>query len=155
MTASLLDLTRRPGSAPAADWLIAHLQATGHLTANGIGRRARPHTCRCGNTILAGLDDDTTALEARVDPWPLTPLGEALACIEGRATYALHHHGGRYVLDWRTATRITHQPAGTRTRMDVLRQHRCDTPPPAGQLIATSTFGAPTDGLPAGSPPPF
>lgn len=154
-TTSLLDLTRTPRSQPAADWLLAHLQTAGHLTANGIGRRARPRTCRCGNQILAGLDDDTAALEAHADPWPLTALGEALAHIEGRHAWALHHHGGRYVLDWRDASRITHQPAGSRTRMDVLREHRCGTPPPVGQLIAPSSFRTPAHDLPPGSPPPF
>lgn len=127
-------MTHREGLAP---WLKQHLIAQGILDENGIGRRAVVRTCpTCKATTITGLDDDTAALTARVDPHPLTPLGEALALIDGRPTYRLHRDGGRLVLDTRTHLDIQAHPAGTRLGEDILRTHHCGSPPIVGPLEA-------------------
>jgi len=126
--------TSREGLAP---WLRQHLYSLGIIDERGIGRRAHPRTCRtCKATILTGLDDDRCALTVEVDPIPLTPVGEAIAQVEGRRTYWLHRDGGRLVLDLREASQIRAWPAGTRLGQDILRQHRCWTPPVAAPLEA-------------------
>ena len=126
--------TNNEGLAP---WLKQHLIATGVIDDNGIGRRAVVRTCvTCRATILTGLDADTAALTVRVDPIPLSPLGEALARVDGRPTYWLHRDGGRLVLDLRDAWNIHARPAGTRLGEDILRAHQCGSPPVAGPLEA-------------------
>jgi hypothetical protein len=157
---SLLDIltpaaTNHPNR-PAPSWLLNHLITAGHVTETGISRRARIRTCRtCSTHTLVGLDNDRCAFEATVDPTPLSPLGEALAIVEGRRTLALHHEAGRYVLDPRAADHIADHPAGSRRREDVLREHRCDTAPPVDALTAPSTFLSAAACLPPGSPAPF
>lgn len=149
-------------NAPMDTWLRDHLVRSGHLTETGISRRARLTPCpgsvggrRCPDLVLAGLDDDWAALEARTDPLPLSPLGEALAAVEDRATYALSRTGAGWMLDRRDHHKITYAPAGSRSRRDVVRQHRCGTPPPSGPLTAPSSFPETRPPTPAGGPPPF
>jgi hypothetical protein len=48
-------------------------------------------------------------------PLPLSPLGEALAVVEGRRTYTLRRAGGGWELDGRDHHEITWAPAGSRT----------------------------------------
>ena len=94
----LLDTRAKTTTKPRSQWLTDHLIATGHLAESGLTRSARLRTCSCRQTILAGLDDDIAALEAAVDPTPLTPLGEMLARIEHHATFDLRREGKRCVL---------------------------------------------------------
>lgn len=136
-------------------WLLDHLIRAGHVTETGLARRARIRTCECGERVLAGLDAEVCAFEVHADPMPLTALGEALALIDGRRTFAVHHEGGRYVLDWRDGHSITEAPAGTQPREDVLRGHRCRTSPPTGSQVAPSSFVKSTPPLPADAPAPF
>lgn len=153
------DPTPPPTTTPTSNhdtWLTLHLIRAGHLTEHGISRRARISTCpRCKQHTLRGLDGDTCAFDVTTDPHPLNPLGEALAHIEGRRTYALHHEARGYVLDPRDAAHIQHAPAGTRPREDILRDHKCATGPPPPALIAPTTFTEAHPPLPPGSPPPF
>lgn len=108
------------------DWLAKHLEDTGKLGRDRIGRAARAHRCKdCGHLILTGLDNDMCAGVAHADPIPLQPLGEALAQISGRRTYALHQTSGRLELVLRYDLQITGAPAGTRP-YDVLAEHTCD-----------------------------
>lgn len=150
----------------SATWLRDHLVASGHMTETGLTRRARLRPCpghiktpvdrrRCPALVLAGLDDDKCALEARADPTPLSPLGEALAVVEGRITYTLRREGPGWVLDSRDHHAIDHAPAGSRPRHDVVRQHRCGTPPPEGPLATSSSFPETAPQPPAGATPPF
>lgn len=136
-------------------YLLDHLIASGHVTETGLTRRAKIRTCSCRAKILAGLDADIAALEARCDPQPLSPLGEALAILEGRRTYTLRREGRGWVLDWRDAHEITWSPATSRARRDVVRQHRCKTPPPAPELAAASAFPETKPPLPPAAAPPF
>lgn len=107
------------------DWLARHLEDTGKLGPDRIGRAARLHRCKhCGRHILTGLDNDMCASVANADPTPLSPLGEALALIGGRTTYALHQATDRLELQVRDRWQITGAPAGT--RYDVLPAHTCD-----------------------------
>lgn len=92
-----------------------------------IGRRARHRLCgQCQTVTLVGLDADTCAGEAQVDPHPITAIGEALALLTGRNTYRLRT-AGRLQLDHRTRWHITAEPANT---VDVLAEHRCGAPLP-------------------------
>jgi hypothetical protein len=133
------------------------------MTETGLTRRAHLRPCngrapdgtRCRELVLAGLDADRTALEAFTDPAPLSALGEALAVVEGRRTYSLRREGGGWVLDGRDHHRIAWSPAGTGSRLDVVRQHVCGTPPAAGPLTAPSTFPEVAPPPLVGAAPPF
>jgi hypothetical protein len=88
-------------------------------------------TCRpcanCHRLLLTGIDE---GLPYRVDPAPLTALGELSARLTGRRSYAL-------VASWlahRTAGRI--RMDGSRGRPIVFADHRCRTPPAARDLDA-------------------
>jgi hypothetical protein len=106
-------------------WLIRHLQNIGAMGNDRVGRRARPSRCRhCGWPILVGLDADRCAWVAEVDPLPLAPLGEALALLSGRTTYALFVGAGVCELQVRDRWQIEGSPAGTRN--DVYAAHTCD-----------------------------
>lgn len=140
----------------SSTWLRDHLIRAGHMTEKGLTRRAKiRHCARCGLALLTGLDAEMCALEAACDPSPLSPLGEALALVEGRRTWALHSEGGRWVLDRRDEDEIASEPAASHLRQDVLRQHRCESGAPTGQLTAPTTFPETTPPQPPNSPPPF
>ena len=157
---SLLDIlttaTPNHGRRPTTSWLLDHLIRAGHVTETGATRRARIRTCpSCHEPILIGLDADSCAIEAHVDPTPLTALGEALAVVEGRWTWALRREGTRYVLDPRDHHDIAWAPAATVARTDVLRAHRCHTDPATGALTAPTSFAEAAPALPADATPPF
>lgn len=105
-----------------------HLQATGVLTDRGTSRRARLIECRfCRAWVVAGLDADVAAFDSSADPTPLTPTGEVLALLDGRATFDLTERRDRSELDYRDAAVITGHPAD---RGRVLAEHRCGLPVP-------------------------
>lgn len=131
-------------------WLKDHLIAAGHMTETGATRRARVRACTCGADIIVGLDGDRLAFEARVDPYPLSGFGEVLALLEGRYTWAAHAEAGRYVLEPRDSHAISARPAGE-CREDVMRQHRCHSPEPAG--VTASAFKATPKPAPTDVPP--
>lgn len=157
MTATLFELEPDEQRPAPTEWDIieARLIRAGHLSPEGIGRRAQPRRCRdCHARILTGLDDDIAALRADVEPTPVTALGEMIAHLEGRRTYALVHNFGRLVLDYRDANRIAHRPAGT-GRLDVLVEHRCASRtrfPTAPSNLTRSHYAIPTT---EGAPCPF
>ncbi len=142
-------------TATRSTWLRDHLIATGHLTETGLTRQAKLRPCTCKNLVLAGLDSDTCALEITCDPEPLSPLGEAIALLEHRRTLDLRRSGRGWILDWRDRHAITAAPAASQTRRDVVREHRCGSPPPADALTAPSTFPEARPSLPANAAPPF
>lgn len=144
------------GDPTSTPWevLERHLINAGHLTTEGIGRRAKPRRCRrCGSPTLVGLDADRCALRADVDPQPLTAIGEALAQLEGRRTYALVNDGHRLVLNYRDAGRIAHRPAAGPGRYDVMPTHVCGS---ISRLPTTTSFITRNlTVLPQGAPCPF
>lgn len=76
---------------------------------------------RCRVLVVVGLDDDSTALTASVDPYPLDPVGETVALLTGRATYdAWPLPDGRVELTRRDRFSI----AGPR-RVPVVADHEC------------------------------
>lgn len=91
------------------------------------------HRCRkCRQPVLVGLDGDLCAWIATVDRTPLSPLGEALALLAGRATYHLRQNGRRLYLDRRDRWQIAGNPAGESERLwpfDVVADHVCNSPP--------------------------
>lgn len=132
----------------------AHLVRTGVIAPDGITRRAQPRRCRdCRAPVLTGLDADRCSLRADVDPRPLTALGELLAQLEDRRTYALCSDSGRLVLNYRDAGRLAHNPAGT-GRFDVMAEHRCGSTP---AFPTTSSFVVHLQlaHQPAGAPAPY
>jgi len=116
------------------DWLVRHLETIGAMGNDRIGRRIRATRCRhCACPILVGLDSDRCAWVARATPSPLSPLGEAVAILNGQATYALHVGAGMAELQIRDRWQIAGCPAAT--RFDVLAAHVCG----AGPLPAAPT----------------
>lgn len=140
-----------------ATWLEAQLIAQGHLDFKGVGRRTRPRQCAsCHADVLVGYDGDVLAFEVTADPVPLSAIGEVLALVEGRRTVAFNQEGGKYVFNIRYVDHIRGRIAGASRMEDVLRTHRCGTPPPAGALAAASAHpSANRDPLPADAPAPF
>lgn len=137
-------------------WLVDHLIRTGHMTETGATRRARLRSCPrgCGAWVVFGLDGIVAAREARVDPTPLSALGEALALLEGRYTEALYREGGGYALDPRQPIQIKSRPAGATPREDVLREHRCRSRELGDAEIAATVFAVdPATATP--TDPPF
>lgn len=104
------------------------MQAAGQWNEDGVHRAARAGRHDCGAWVIAGLDDPRCAIVAVCDLAPLSSLGEALALIAGRPTYALSRRAGRYELDHRSDIDIRASPPG-RPGTDVLAAHRCGSPP--------------------------
>jgi hypothetical protein len=94
-------------------------------------RAAKPTPCpRCSAPTLYGLDDDTAATEARVDPTPIDKLGEVAAILAGLKTYTAWPVGaGRVELSRRDRFRLLSRPKDYPT----LAEHRCGTQWPAAQ----------------------
>jgi hypothetical protein len=64
-----------------------------------------------------------------VDSTPLSAIGEALALLAHRATFAVQRIGGRLrFTGLRDANRITSRPAGT-PRLDIYATHACGAAP--------------------------
>lgn len=139
-----------------APWLRQHLINTGRWNIDGINRAARARTCtHCPQILLAGLDDPRCAGPATVDPTPLSPLGEALALIDGRTTYTLTRRGNHLELDHRNQWTITAHPAGTQPGVDIVAEHRCSTPEPSPPLILASSIRPPTHQERTNGQPPY
>ena len=129
----------------------------GRHLASKAGRGVRARWCACRAPILRGMDDDTMALPATVDPQPLSPLGEAIARIQGRETYEMRRANGVYQLMRRNAWAITGRPPGTKTwagLIDVLAEHACHSFPLPGQDTAhPKTEATQEDSHHDGTPP--
>lgn len=125
-------------------WLSRHLenQAGAPLGA----RHAKPRLCPCSAWTLVGLDADTLAFTARVDPTPLTADGELAALLTARPTYTLTLANSRLQLDDRDRWRMAGRPPGRHTGpgvpYDVVPAHRCGQQL-AAHLVATTNL-APT-----------
>ncbi len=129
------------------DWLVRHLQNIGAMGNDRVGRKVHTRQCRhCRYPILVGLDNDRCALPAYADPLPLSPLGEAVALLSGRSTYALRMGLGFCELQRRDRWQIEGTPAGT--RLDVLASHVCG----GGSLPTAPTVHRPHPPIPARAP---
>lgn len=100
-----------------------------------MSRRAHGELCRCGAATLAGADADACALQAVVDPRPLTRSGELLAVAAGRVTYEIDA-GNR--LHRRDRWSIRSAPS-----RPVLAEHRCYHPIPGDWIAPPSPRPAP------------
>lgn len=108
-------------------WLWRHLEQTGVVGPDRVGRSARATACRtCHSPTLTGLDNDRCAVVAHADPEPLDTLGEALALIAGRKTYALHQSANGYEFVLRYDKQIAAAPPGSRG-YDVVAEHACNS----------------------------
>ena len=100
-------------------------------------RQATPLACwNCRSDILIGLDADMCALDARVDPWPLTKSGELLAVVSGKKTYELDirghlHRRSRFQL--KTVVRV------------MVAEHKCEEPLPKAWLDLSPCTPPPGD----------
>lgn len=103
-------------------WLQRHLETqTGAPLA---ARTAKPRLCHCGAWTLVGLDADTIATTARVDPTPLTAAGELTCILTARPTYDLTRVVGRLQLDPRDSHDMRGRPpAAPGARYDVVPAH--------------------------------
>jgi hypothetical protein len=107
------------------DRVKAGLVAAGVMDERGNTRRARARICqRCHAKVIVGFDADRAATLAIAEPTPLTALGEVLALVAGRQTWALEDRG-RMELNYRDAWRISSTPAESRPTALVLPEHRC------------------------------
>lgn len=96
-----------------------------------LNRVAKADLCpRCDRPRLYGLDDDWCALDSKVDPEPLSALGEVQATIAGLRTFELRRSREGFSLDRRHEGSIRGRPAGSGV-VDVLAEHRC------GVVLAT------------------
>ncbi len=77
----------------------------------------------CKASILIGMSEDAAAFRALVDPVALSPLGEALARIDGRKTYVLGKYDEGLALWERTHWQIESQKASP--EVWVLADHKC------------------------------
>jgi hypothetical protein len=133
------------------------------LTGLPDGGRAHAALRRCPDCraqVLTGPDSDFAAITVRLDPTPLSPLGEALALTLGRGAWRIAANAGRLLIDRRSPWAVAGDPAGTLLRADVLTAHTCGNPWPSG-FADTAGLSAPTR-LPVprarsdpGGPPPF
>jgi hypothetical protein len=112
-------------------WLQRHLENLGVWSADGINRRVRVRTCRCGARVLVGLDADRCAATATADPGPLDNIGEFAARLNSRQTYRLQYDSSRrgWTLDYRDQINIEASPPDHNTH--VLPEHQCGKPIPA------------------------
>ena len=87
-------------------------------------RAAKPHTCKCGAECLRGEDHDRCATIVTVDIEPIDNLTEAIARIDGIATFDIEPARGKnakpgiFELHYRG-------PFRTVRRSPVLAEHRC------------------------------
>jgi len=89
--------------------------------------RFRPTTCpRCHSVTMHGIAAE--GLTVHLDPTPLYPTTEASSLVVGRATW---HMTRDLEVVWRTASKITHRPAGNHTDLAVFAEHACHNPIPA------------------------
>lgn len=91
-------------------------------------RGVRAKWCQCGQPVIRGLNDDDAAWVVTCDPGPLTPLGEAIARIQGRGTFELRRVNGTYQLLRRDRLTIRSRPPGERIwcgNIDVIAEHAC------------------------------
>jgi hypothetical protein len=89
-------------------------------------RDARPVRCPdCKAQVLRGVNDNVAAFTVWVDQAPLGVVGEALAHLTGRATYALRRHGANLRLYRRDQWQIGSRAAVGRFPVDVVADHCC------------------------------
>ena len=110
-------------------------------------RAARKTKCRtCKKATLTGDSADVMAFAVEVDPDPIGPLGEALAQLAGRATYAVRRQAGAAV---RLHQRDRWQITGTTSLLpfDVVADHACGKPLPGvpSQFLSPTPQGATDD----------
>ncbi len=77
---------------------------------------------KCRAPILYGLDADICALSVKTDPTPLTPLGEAIALLDGRRTFTLTEIAGRIEITTRD-----HWAIGGESPHPVIPEHKCNS----------------------------
>lgn len=89
------------------------------------------HTCRdCTAPVLVGVDAPACGISVTLDPQPVDNLGEALALVSGRRTFAVStvNESGNYrrVFAERTASWIRRGAA----LAPIHPEHRCNQPLP-------------------------
>lgn len=110
----------------------------------------KPANCPTCHTItLHGITAE--GLTTRLDPTPLTPQTEAAALAAGRHTYHLTRNREA---TWRSAFRITTQPAGNHPDYAALAIHACHQPIPP-TINAWCWTPTPTPPANPDQPPPF
>jgi hypothetical protein len=120
------------------------------LIAGGL-RNAKAARCpTCGAPTLVGYDGDLAALKVRVDPIPLTPVGEAMAQLADRHTYAARRRGHGIALHRRDRWQIG---GARRKRFDVVAAHICGDP--LAEFSTPSTIATPRRPLKEHHEPPF
>jgi hypothetical protein len=157
--ANIPNVTPQPSAGDVAKRraLLARIELlTGHAgPREPIGRVSRCGRCR--RRTVRGLDGYLCATDIRLDPAPLSPLGEVYAIVSGRGSWSVTLRGmSRLELAPRYQWDIDGTPAGQLERGDVVTAHLCASPWPwSGPLSAPSRIIPPTWDAPAGGDPPF
>lgn len=106
--------------------VLEHIAATTGIDHTVVSRKARRDHCRrCGGQILRGLDADLIASDTRIDPVPLTPLGEMVARRAGLGTWTLSPVPPGLAINIRDEAAFSLKPAGTIPRTDIVPGHQC------------------------------
>jgi hypothetical protein len=87
--------------------------------------------CRC--LVIRALDAPVAAFDIRLDPEPLTEIGELTALLDGRMTYDLLPIAGHHEIANRDQWRMRQR------KHPVLATHKCPGRIPANTRIQTST----------------
>ncbi|CAB5217083.1 hypothetical protein UFOVP199_51 [uncultured Caudovirales phage] len=113
------------------------IQNTGKVTERRTSNKAQKRTCpKCRQTILAGLDAPTCALDVNLDPTPLDRPQQLAAIIIRAHIYDINQTGH---INWRHPTEIINRPPPPGTTRHLT--HSCGqtitnnnpTPPPTPQ----------------------
>lgn len=118
----------KPKTKPTAQQLKI-IKATGKITERHTSNKAQQRTCRkCRQTIFAGLDAHTLALDVNLDPTPLNRQQQYAAIILGWNLYDINQTGH---INWRTHKETINRPPPPGTTRHT--KHTCWQPIPNKQ----------------------
>jgi len=132
--------TPTPADYSTPHWVRAYETQTGAAVRLS-GGKAIPAPCpRCRRWCLTGYDAPLCALQAWVDPSPLTLALEGAAVVLGRTTYRLWGAAGRWELAWRIApgTPVIGRPTPA-DACTVLAEHVCNSAPLSREPLNITT----------------
>lgn len=149
--------TLSPADQRKQDALWRRIEA---ITGTGDGTTANGRVIRCGRcrrVCIRGLDAAVAARDVRLDPSPLSVLGEAVAVVTGRESWSVTLRAQtRLEINPRYSWEIAARPAGELESGDVLTRHVCASPWPSdGPLTGPTRIPARARSDAGTGDPPF